>query len=121
MRILADLHISPRTITHLRSLGYDIVRVSEVLPIDISDKEIIDYAANDDRCIITQDMDFSKIIALSGKAHPSLISLRLSSSRIEYVSSRLEKVLPFVESDISQGVIVVVEDQQIRKRKLPLE
>jgi hypothetical protein len=32
MRILADVHISPRTVQRLRDLGHDVVRVGESLP-----------------------------------------------------------------------------------------
>jgi len=48
---------------------------------------------------LTQDLDLSEIIALSGKMKPSLISLRLSSSHIEFVNAILEKVLPRIEKD----------------------
>ncbi len=30
MRLLADLHISPLTVDLLKSLGHDVVRVSEI-------------------------------------------------------------------------------------------
>jgi len=32
VRLLADLNIAPRTTTFLRSLGYALIRVNEVLP-----------------------------------------------------------------------------------------
>jgi predicted nuclease of predicted toxin-antitoxin system len=121
MKILADLHISPRTVKHLRSLHHDVVRVDEVLATNSPDKVIVEKAIQESRVILTQDLDFSEIIALSGKTVPSLISLRLSSSRIEYVNSRLERILPLIEQDVEQGIIVVVEDKRIRRRKLPLE
>jgi predicted nuclease of predicted toxin-antitoxin system len=66
MRLLADLHIAPRTVEYLRSLGHDVVRVSQVLPPTSSDHEIIAYAARDRRAILTQDLDFSAEIAVSG-------------------------------------------------------
>ena len=73
------------------------------------------------RVIITQDLDFSEIISLTGKKAPSLISLRLSSSRIEYVNKRLEEVLPKIEYDIEKGSIIVVEDSRIRVKSLPVQ
>jgi predicted nuclease of predicted toxin-antitoxin system len=44
MRLLADLHISPRTVEYLQSRGHDVVRVSQVLPPTSSDHQIIAYA-----------------------------------------------------------------------------
>ena len=120
MRLLADLHISPRTVSHLRRLGYEVVRVSEVLPATASDGDIVAAAIRDDRAVLTQDLDFSALISLSGLTRPSLISLRLASSRIERVNEILEKILPAVEEDAREGVIVTVEDHRVRRRRLPI-
>jgi len=120
MRLLADLHISPRTVEFLRSLGHDVIRVNSILPITSSDISIVAYATNEQRIILTQDLDFSAIIALLGSKLPSLITLRLSSSRIEYVNAVLEKNLPMLEQDVLAGMIVTVEDDRIRRRSLPI-
>ena len=69
MRLLADLHISPLTVTFLKSLGHDVVRVSEVLPINASDEVIIDQARRDSRIILTQDLDFSRIMLSAEQRH----------------------------------------------------
>ena len=81
MRLLADLHIAPRTVEYLKSLGHDVVRVSQVLLPTSPDHEIIAYAARDRRAILTQDLDFSAEIAVSGQAYPSVVLLRLSAPR----------------------------------------
>ena len=120
MRILADMHISPITVHFLQDLGHDAIRVNEILPSNSSDKTIVETAKKDRRVIITQDLDFSEIISLAGKKAPSLISLRLSSSRIEYVNKRLEEVLPKIEYDVKKGSIIVAEDSRIRLRSLPV-
>src|SRR5262245_35134312 len=120
MRLLADMHISPRTVQLLRSLGHNVVRVNEILPISTADEEIVAAAIREGRIILTQDLGFSAIIALTGKTVPSLISLRLSSSRVEHVNTVLENVLPFVERDALAGALITVEDQRIRSRSLPI-
>jgi predicted nuclease of predicted toxin-antitoxin system len=66
MRLLADMHISPRTVAWLRSLGHDVVRVDEVLQPTASDEAIVDRARKEGRVVLTQDLDFSAIIAVSG-------------------------------------------------------
>jgi predicted nuclease of predicted toxin-antitoxin system len=60
MKLFADLHISPLTVTFLRSLGHDVVRVTDVLPANASDEEIVEQARRDSRIILTQDLDFSR-------------------------------------------------------------
>jgi len=121
MKLLADLHIAPATVNFLRSLGHDAVRVSDLMPANSPDAEIVAEAARQDRVILTQDLDFSAIVALGRFAHPSILSLRLSSSRIEHVNAVLKNALPMVESELKSGAIVAVEDTRIRSRKLPME
>ena len=114
------MHISPRTAVFLRALGHDGVRVSEVMPVTSTDEAIVLKALDDDRVVLTQDRRFSAILGRSGQRAPSLISLRLSSSRIERVNAILQRALPQVERDVRTGAIVTVEDTRIRTRRLPI-
>ena len=120
MRLLADLHISPVSVAFLKSLGHDVVRVNEVLPTNATDDVIIEKARRDSRIILTQDLDFSRIIAIGGYTSPSLISLRLESSRVEYVNSILSRVLPDLEAEGLDASIVTIEDTVVRRRSLPI-
>ncbi len=120
MKLLADVHISPVTVTFLNALGYRAVRVSDVLSPSASDRLIIEFAFADDLTVLTQDLDFSAIMALSGQSKPSVITLRLTSSKVEHVNAILEKALPMIEQDVLNGSLVTIEDHGIRSRALPL-
>ena len=120
MRLLADLHISPQTVAFLKSLGHDVVRVNDILPVNADDELIIEQARRDSRVILTQDLDFSRIIAISGESAPSLISLRLKSSRIEYVNSLLSRILPQPEAEGLEAAVITIDDAAIRRRSLPI-
>ncbi|HLF04147.1 MAG TPA: DUF5615 family PIN-like protein [Dehalococcoidia bacterium] len=120
MRLLADIHISP-PVEFLRSLDHDVVRADEVLPNNAPDGAIVAQAIEDGRTVLTQDLDFSAIIALEGKKVPSLITLRLASSRVERVNRALQDVLPTLEQDVLEGMIITIEDQRVRRRALPIE
>lgn len=120
MRILADAHISPSTVEFLRSLGHETIRVDEALSAEARDLEIVEFARRQNRVILTQDLDFSAIIALSGRSSPSVISLRLSSARTETVNELLASQLPRLEEEASRGVLVTIEDRRVRVRPLPV-
>ena len=96
------------------------MRVNEVMPATSTDEAIVRKALDDRRVVLTQDLRLSAILARGGQRAPSLISLRLSSSRIELVNAILERVLPLVERDVAAGAIVTVEDSRIRTRRLPI-
>jgi predicted nuclease of predicted toxin-antitoxin system len=97
MRLLADVHISHTTVQYLNRLGHDAIRATSVLPAAAPDDDIVAKAIELGRAVLTQDLDFSDIVALSGKAEPSLITLRLSDSRVENVNRVLGSVLPTLE------------------------
>ena len=120
MRLIADVHISPRTVRFLESLGNDIIPVQSVLPPNASDLDITATAAAQDRAVLTQDLDFSRILATTGAASPSIVSLRLSDARVDSVNRRLQHVLPVLEEDVANGVIATVGDNRVRTRRLPL-
>lgn len=121
MRFFANMNISPKTVEVLHKTGWDIIRVSQVLPVNATDNKILDYARQENRIVITQDLDFSALIALSGFKKPSLITLRLSSSDPELVTQRLLKVIPQFEEILQKGYAVTIEDTSVRIHKLPIE
>ena len=120
MRILADVHISPGTVQRLNELGHDAIRANSILPDNAPDREIVARADSDGRVVLTQDLDFSNIIALSGATQPSLITLRLTDARVDNVNRILAAVLPKLEGLVPSGIIATVEDGRVRIRQLPV-
>ena len=118
--LLADLNISPLTLEALREQGWRIVRVSERLPKTAPDTEILDLARRERWTILTQDLDFSALIALRGWGAPSLITLRLTKTDPLTVSRRLLAVLPLLAAELEAGSAVTIEDAAVRVRKLPV-
>jgi predicted nuclease of predicted toxin-antitoxin system len=79
LRLIADVHISPLTVAELKAKGYDIVRTTDLLPATASDTKILEIARLENRIVITQDLDFSMLIALGKYDQPSLIISRVNS------------------------------------------
>ncbi|MEN6333311.1 MAG: DUF5615 family PIN-like protein [Phycisphaerales bacterium] len=120
VRFLADMNLSPLTVAALAKDGTDIVRVSSLLPANASDETILDLARREGRVVITQDMDFSALLALGGHDRPSLVTLRLLDTDPDVVTRRLQDVLPQIESVLRQGSAVTIEDGAVRVRRLPI-
>ncbi len=120
LRFLADMNISPKTVEALQHEGWDIVRVSQVLPANISDEEILEFARQAGRVVVTQDLDFSALLALEGHDRPSLVTLRLMMSDPETITQTLRKVLPGLKQALEKGAAVTVEEGIVRIRYLPI-
>ena len=120
MRIIADVHIRPVTVQHLNSLGHEVIRSSDILPEEAPDLEIIERAVATNRVILTEDLDFSDIIALSGATRPSLITLRLTDASAGNVNRIIAAALPALEGLVTAGILATVEDERVRIRELPV-
>jgi predicted nuclease of predicted toxin-antitoxin system len=120
LRFLADVHISPLTVAALKLQGYDILRSTDLLPATAADIDILELARVEGRIIITQDLDFSMLIAVGKYNQPSLVTLRLSSAKPDVITQRLLEVLPQLEEELTQGSALTVDDNSVRIRKLPI-
>jgi predicted nuclease of predicted toxin-antitoxin system len=121
LRLLADMNISPKTVVLLRERGWDIVRVPELLPVGATDEQVLERARVEGRVVVTQDLDFSALLALRGEDRPSLITLRLATSDPKVVARRLLQVLPEVAGSLQEGSAITVEESSVRIRRLPVE
>jgi predicted nuclease of predicted toxin-antitoxin system len=120
IRFLADMNISPKTVQSLRQQGWDITRVSQLLPVHTSDREILDYARQEEQVVVTQDLDFSNLLALVGYRRPSLITLRLATADPESITQRLLEVLPHIEQALTEGSAVTIGEVIVRVHMLPI-
>ena len=120
IRLLADMNISPKTVEALQRQGWDVIRVSHVMSSEAPDDRILSLAREERRVVITQDLDFSALLALGGYQEPSLVTSRLIVSDPETVTRRLLDVLPGLEDVLQKGSAVTVDDFRVRVRSLPI-
>jgi len=117
---LANMNISPITVEALRNHGWDIIRVSEVMDEKSKDIDVLVYAQKQNKVVITQDLDFSQILALRGYAKPSLINLRFENARPDFVTARIIDVVASMEKELEEGVVVTVDETSARYKNLPI-
>lgn len=120
LEFLADMNISPITVEQLRQQGLNIIRVSEIMKSNSKDKEILAYARDNNKVLITQDLDFSMLLAVGGYTKPSVINLRLEKADPDYVTTRITEVVTGMEKELAEGVVVSVDETSVRYRNLPI-
>lgn len=120
MRFLADMGVSSKVVDWLRNKGHDAVHLSDEGLQRLPDGQIFVKAGNEQRVVLTFDLDFGEIVAGSAEFIVSVVLFRLHNTRADFVIHRLEQVLDQSSGDLSSGAVVVVEDGRHRVRKLPL-
>ena len=121
MRFLVDANLSPRLAASLADAGHDAVHVSDVGMSRATDTEILDMADGQDRVVVSADTDFGTLLAVSNRRGPSVLLVRFTSPRrVEQVASVVHVNLPAVAESLEAGAVVVLEDDRVRIRSLPM-
>ena len=121
MKILADLGMARSTVAFLLTKEHDAVHLSEQGLQQLEDDEIIAKAVAEGRVILTHDLGFGRIVALSGARVPSVITFRLDDMRPVQVNHFLTEVLARFTEQLEAGALVSVHERGIRVRPLPIK
>jgi predicted nuclease of predicted toxin-antitoxin system len=101
--------------------NYNVLHVSEVGLSNTPDEIIVDYAAENNLVIVTFDLDFSRIMALSHKSLPSVITFRIDGISEGYldtiISSNFRDIIP----SLFEGSLITINENNIRIKKLPIQ
>jgi predicted nuclease of predicted toxin-antitoxin system len=120
VKFLIDMPLSPDLAAWLRDQGHDAVHAAE-LGLDRSpDNEIVTFARQNSRTIVSADLDYPRLLAIAGSSSPGLILFRDGNWGDAEIKSRMDDVLCSLSpADISES-IVVVERRRVRRRRLPI-
>jgi predicted nuclease of predicted toxin-antitoxin system len=118
---LADMGISLRIVSWLKGRGHDVTHLRDEGLQRLPDREIFKKAAAEKRIILTFDLDFGEIVALSQDSPVSVFLFRLHNTTTSFVIKRLEQVLS-VSADFVKlhTAIIVIDDSRHRIRTIPI-
>ena len=118
MRLLVDASLSESIAEFLNVLGHDAVWSGWVMPESSPDEQVVARAIEDNRTVLTMDLDFSRIIRQSRLNGPSLITLRLPEWPIPMIEQALMEHLASLESSVLEGVMVTIGEKGARTHPL---
>lgn len=120
MRFLADMGVSTKVVEWLRTQDHDAVHLREQGLHRLKDPAVLAKAIAESRVLLTFDLDFSEIVALSHGQRAAVVLFRLRNARADNVIARLREVLRTSADALHAGAIAVVEEQRHRVRPLPI-
>ena len=119
MRFLADMCIDVRVPAWLNSQGHDATHLRDQGLQRLANGGIFEKAIEESRVVVTFDLDFGEIVALSRGRKTGVILFRLRNTRVAFVIQRLSEVIADCAEALKRGAIVIVEESRFRIREFP--
>lgn len=120
MKFLVDMPLSPELAAWLRDQGHDALHAADMGLARASDVDVMGRAREEDRTLVTADLDYPRLLALARTTSPSLILFREGDwSEVDTVARMGDILRTLSEADIAQSIIVVDRDR-VRRRRLPI-
>jgi predicted nuclease of predicted toxin-antitoxin system len=85
-----------------------------------ADEILLNYAIEHNAIIITQDLDFTRLLALHGGRLPSVIQLRVDCPSPQFVGEAVVSVLQIYKEQLALGCLISIDPSRNRLRLLPL-
>jgi len=114
MKFLLDVGVGKKVENWLREHGVDVLSVRDIDPC-AKDSQILQWAVEFQRMIITMDKDFGELVYNSGLAHAGVLILRLEDADVDTKVEVIRKILENY-SDKIVSRFCVYQDGKLRIR-----
>ena len=120
MKLLVDMNLSPSWVDRLARDGFEAVHWSTIGAATAPDSEILTLANEHGFVVITNDLDFSSILAAGAAATPSVVQIRTQDLLSDQVVSTVVHALEAHRDVIERGALLSIDEAGTRVRVLPL-
>ena len=115
------MNLSPEWVPLLAGHGWEARRWSSIGRADDPDEDLIAWASAHRWVVLTQDLDFSRILFRTQAAWPSVVLLRVKDEFDADVRQRVCATLRELAPQLETGALVIWTPQRARLRHLPIQ
>lgn len=120
MKFLLNENIPPSLCTLLQKINWDASHANHLGLNGKSDIYIVEFAVQQEFVVITHDLDYSRIVSLSGKTKPSILSFRLDKISADLLFNLINQNKIQLEHYLRKGALVSIDERGFRFRTLPV-
>ena len=121
MKLLVDMNLSPRWVGVLVDAGIEAAHWINCGAKNASDSEIMAYARANGYVVLTHDLDFSAILAVTHGEKPSVVQIRADDVSPGVIGIQVISALRQMATELDEGALITVDPNRARLRLLPLQ
>jgi predicted nuclease of predicted toxin-antitoxin system len=108
MKLVVDMNLSPDWIPMLQAQGWAAKHWSEIGPANAPDTELNYWAHTNEYIILTQDLDFTRLLFSSGNSGPSVVLLRLKDEFDTVARETIFRALHQAKAALASGALLII-------------
>jgi predicted nuclease of predicted toxin-antitoxin system len=120
MKLLLDQGLPRSAALLLRERGINTLHVGEIGLAAATENEILQRGRQEDRGVVTLDVDFHALLAFSKAVSSSVVRMRIEGLTGPLAANVIREAALRSKEDLEGGALVTVQPGRIRIRHLPL-
>jgi predicted nuclease of predicted toxin-antitoxin system len=118
MKLFVDECLASSSVLVLETLGFEILRVEDILQFQVSDEEILEYSMMNEIPIITHDRRFGFLYVFSTQKPWTTVIVQVQSPHPQATNELIQKSLSQLDLDNEsyRGKLIIINPNNIRVR-----
>ena len=114
VKLKLDENLAERHRIRLESVNHDVTTVVEQGMRGVSDNDLFELCKNEQRAVVTLDMDFSNVLAFPPEGTAGVIVLRGRDGLLRTIDRLIESLTQALETNDPTGTLWIVEPNRLR-------
>jgi predicted nuclease of predicted toxin-antitoxin system len=117
VKLFLDENLSPQHAFELRSNGYDACAAVEVGLSGATDEQILRFAVENGRVLVTLDADFANVIRFPPERTSGVVRLKIHPPTEQRIRQAIRRALSLLANTDLAGCLAVVDEDKVRVRR----
>ncbi|MEM9267173.1 MAG: DUF5615 family PIN-like protein [Cyanobacteria bacterium P01_F01_bin.13] len=120
MKILIDMNLSPTWVAFFAKADIEAVHWATVGDPRAPDRDLIQWAQENDHVVFTHDLDFGALLAVTQATAPSVFQVRTQDTLPDAIGELVLMTLQQFREELASGALVTIDAKRMRVRVLPI-
>lgn len=120
MKILIDMNLSPDWVAEFNNSGFEAMHWKDVGEPSAEDEVLMKWARENNHVVFTHDLDFGAMLRLTRADGPSVIQVRTQDVSVLHLGKLVMSSLKDHQNLLEKGALLILDEDRMRVRILPL-